>query len=340
MASLSNFGDQVPGDIATPENHQAARSTYITLMYNKHYTLSTIHYHAPTGTWLVQGSDSLLPADYTPPPDSPGPDTYTREDEPDDLHIWGTWGHKSLQTLLFSRSANLGVGRTMYCLAKWTGQSRQIPAQQWVRQVTLRPQQREAPLNCTGRTPQHPITMQLCPFMVAARLMTLLWPGPDTPTQHNPHLTEEHMPGIQRCFFGTVHCLQHSAPHVLALTLTPAPGSSPIRALGTTPRHHHTHNPEHRHLLAHRTPGKARAQARCSNPHPHPPCPRDPATSTRARRLGTPAVRHIRPLHHRLHPGPLPSPTSVLSASNSTISNTTTTSSTSTTTTSSSKPAP
>ena len=69
MASLSNFRHQGPGDVPTP-------STYM--------TLSTTHYHAPTGQSVVHGTDSLLPADYAPSPHNPGPDTYTREDEPDD----------------------------------------------------------------------------------------------------------------------------------------------------------------------------------------------------------------------------------------------------------------
>ena len=62
--------------------------------------------------------------------------------------------------------------------------------------VTLRPQQREAPLNRKGPGPPRPITMQVRRFMVAACLMTLLWPGPDTQTGHYPNLTEEDMPGI------------------------------------------------------------------------------------------------------------------------------------------------
>ena len=73
VASISNFREHVPGDITNPKNHQPTPSTYMTLMYNKHYTLSTTHYHTPTDTWLVQGTDSLLPADYTPPPARPRP---------------------------------------------------------------------------------------------------------------------------------------------------------------------------------------------------------------------------------------------------------------------------
>ena len=62
--------------------------------------------------------------------------------------------------------------------------------------------------------------MQLCPFMVAATLMTLLCPGPDTPGQQQPPLTEEDMPGTQRCFFGILQCPQESDSHVLELTWT------------------------------------------------------------------------------------------------------------------------
>ena len=73
MASLSNFRDQVPGDVPTPDNQQPAPSTYMTLMYNIHYTLSTTEYRAPTGHRVVHGTQSLLPADYAPLPAQPGP---------------------------------------------------------------------------------------------------------------------------------------------------------------------------------------------------------------------------------------------------------------------------
>ena len=87
MASLSNFRDHIPGDVPPPENQLPAPATYMTLMYNIHYTLSTTHYHAPTGHWVVHGTDFFLPADYAPPPHNPGPDTYTREYQPDDPQI-------------------------------------------------------------------------------------------------------------------------------------------------------------------------------------------------------------------------------------------------------------
>ena len=79
--------------------------------------------------------------------------------------------------------------------------------------------------------------MQLCPFMVAADLMTLLWQE-DTPTPQYPQLTEEEMPSIQQAFFGTLQCLQESDPHLLELLWTPS-GSSPTRTSKTTPQHNH-----------------------------------------------------------------------------------------------------
>ena len=109
----------------------------------------------------------------------------------------------------------------MYCLAKWTQRTWGIPADRWLWKVTLRPQQREAPPNRRGPTPPRPTSLQLCPYMVAARLMAMLWPGRDTPTQNYPHLMEEDMPGIQRCFFRTLDYLQQTHPRVLEQIWTP-----------------------------------------------------------------------------------------------------------------------
>ena len=63
VALLSNFRDNLPADIPTPDKQQPDPSTYMTLEYNKHYTLSTTHYHAPTNSWGVHGTNSLLLAD-------------------------------------------------------------------------------------------------------------------------------------------------------------------------------------------------------------------------------------------------------------------------------------
>ena len=49
VASLSNFRHHVPADVPTSNDQQPAPCTYMTLMYNRHYTLSSTHYHAPTG---------------------------------------------------------------------------------------------------------------------------------------------------------------------------------------------------------------------------------------------------------------------------------------------------
>ena len=67
-----------PGRRPHPRKTAAARSTYMTVMYNIQYTLSTTHYHAPTGDWVVYGTDSLPPCRLRPPPHNPGPSTYTR----------------------------------------------------------------------------------------------------------------------------------------------------------------------------------------------------------------------------------------------------------------------
>ena len=218
MASLSNFRRHVPGDVPTPDDQQPVPSTYMTLMYNLHYTLSTTHYHAPSGHWVVHGTDSLLPAEYK---HNPGLDTYTREDEPDNPHLCGTWERKSLDTLVSIRSGNQGLGRAMYCLAKWTQRTWGIPADRLLWKVTLRPQQRDAPPEPQGTHPPRPISLQLCPYMVAARLMALLWLGSDTPGQNYPHLTEEDMPRIQRCFFGILDYLQQTHTRVLEQMWTP-----------------------------------------------------------------------------------------------------------------------
>ena len=161
LASLSNFRDHVPGDVPIPDNQQSAPWMYMTLMYNIHYNLSTTYYHATTGHWVVQGTNSLLPAGYAPAPHNPGPDTYTREDEPDNPHIWGTWERRSLDTLLSIRSGNQGLGRAMYCLAKWTRPTWEIPADRWLWKVTLRPKQREAASNrrAPPSAPDHPTAL-------------------------------------------------------------------------------------------------------------------------------------------------------------------------------------
>ena len=69
--------------------------------------------------------------------------------------------------------------------------------------------------------PPRPTTLQLCSCMVAARLIALLWPGLNTCTQTYPDLTEEDMPGIQRCFFSTLDYLQQTHTHVLEQIWTP-----------------------------------------------------------------------------------------------------------------------
>ena len=131
------------------------------------------------------------------------------------------WERRSLDWLLFIRSCHQDIGKAIHRLAKWTQLTWEIPTERWLWKVTLRPRHREAPPNRRGPTPLRPTTLQLCPYMAAARLMALLWPGPDTPTQNYPHLTGEDMPGIQRCFFSTLDYLQQTHQNVLELRWTP-----------------------------------------------------------------------------------------------------------------------
>ena len=174
MASLSNLRHHVPGDIPSPDDRQPAPSTYMTLMYNLHYTLSATHYHAPTGHGVVHGTDFLLPANYAPPPHNPGLNTYAREDEPDDPHLWGTWERKSLDTLLSIRSGNQAlVGR---CIALPSGPNGPggAPRTGGCERSRCARSRGRPPQNRRGPTPPRPTTLQLCPYMVAARLMALL----------------------------------------------------------------------------------------------------------------------------------------------------------------------
>ena len=135
----------------------------------------------------------------------------------------------------------------MYCLAKWTPRTWGIPTARWLWKVTLRPKQREAPRNRRGPTPPRPTTLQLCPYMLAARLMALLWPGPHTPTQSYSDLTEEDMRGIQRCFFCTLDYLQQSHPH-----------SPRARTAETTPPHCRKHLRRHQHAQVTRESARTR----------------------------------------------------------------------------------
>ena len=128
----------------------------MTLMYNIHHTLCTTNYHAPTGHLVVHGTDSLLPADYAPPPHNPGRDTYTREDKPDDPHISGTREGRSRDRLLFIRSRNHDLGKAMYCLAKWTKRTCEISTDRWLWKVRLRAKRSEVPPNRRGPTPRAP----------------------------------------------------------------------------------------------------------------------------------------------------------------------------------------
>ena len=63
MGRAHGLQGPLPEDVLTPDNEQPTPSTYMTVMYSIHYTLLTTHYYAPTGHWVVHGTDYLLPAD-------------------------------------------------------------------------------------------------------------------------------------------------------------------------------------------------------------------------------------------------------------------------------------
>ena len=263
MASLSNFRE--PSPTATT----SSQPPHVHAPHVKH-TLHPLHHPLPRTNWPPGGTGHRLPPPRRlrpPPGHNPGPDTYTREDEPDDPHIWGTWERRSLDTLFFIRSRHQDLGKASYCLDKWTQRTCEIPTDRWLWKVTLRPQHTKAPPNRGRPASPRPTTLQLCPYMVAARLMALLSPRPDDPTQYYRHLMEEDMPGIQRCLFKTLDYLQQTHPHVLELRWTP-PDNPRTCTAETTPRHRHVHVHQNRH--ARRSPGKARAHTRCPSPHPHP----------------------------------------------------------------------
>ena len=108
---------------------QLAPFTNMTLMYNKQYTLSRTHYHGPTDTLVVQGTLTLLPANYSPPPppQRPGPDTYTRRTTPASGVRGGTspWRRCSPSAAaagaLAGRCSALPNGRSGACRSRPTG---------------------------------------------------------------------------------------------------------------------------------------------------------------------------------------------------------------------------
>ena len=123
-------------------------------------------------------------------------------------------------------------------------------------------------------------------------------PGTNTPPQNCPHLMEEVMPGIQRCFFSTLDYLQQTHPHVLEQIWTPLC----VTHVPAQPRQrHHTATCTYTDTSTHRSPGKARANARCPNPQPRPHYSQDPASYARPHSPGPSAVPGSPPLRLRLH---------------------------------------
>ena len=305
MASLSNFSHHVPGDVSTPDYQQPAPSTYMALMYNLHYTLSTTQYHAPTGHWVVHGTDSLPSADYAPPPHSPAHNTYTRMDEPDDPHLWGTWERKSLDTLLSIRSSNQGLGRAMFCLAKWTQRTWGIPTDGWLWKVTLRPQQRGAPPKPQGTHPDTPHLPTALPVHAGTPPHGAAMAGPRHP---HPKLPPPRGGGHAR---HPGMLLPH--PRLPPANAPTRPGADMDTARVThmpaqLRQHNHTATCPYTGTSTHGSLGKARAHAQCPNPHPRPHYSQDPASYARPRSPRPSAVPQspllrlqLDNLHHHNH---------------------------------------
>ena len=285
---------QSPG--RSPHPRQPAASPLHVHDPHVEHTVHPLHHPVPRTNWPLGRTGHRLPRPCRlcppPPPKTQAP-TRTREDKPDDPHIWGTWENKSLDTLLSISSGNEGLGRAMYCLAKWTQRTWGIPTDRWLWKVTLRPLQLEAPPNRKGPTLPRPTALQLYPYMVAPRLMALLWPGPDTPTQNYPHHTEEDKPGHPAMLPQHPRLPPANAPtHPGAEVDTPRiPPLS--RTAQTTPPHHHIHL--HRHRNAHVTRKRARTS----------PVP-DPAPSSSL--LTRPIIRRPPPLLRAPRGPPQPSP--------------------------------
>ena len=196
----------------------------MTLMYNLHYTLSTTHYHAPTDHWMVHGTDSLHPANYAPLPTQPRPRHVRQGGTSQTTPTSGARGNANPWTRCSpsAAAARALVGR---CIASPSGPNGPggSPQTGGCGGSRCAPSREKPPKTARDPPPQGPTSLKLCPYMVAARLMALLWPDSDTPTRNYPHLTDEDMPGIQRCFFRTLDYLQQTHPHVLE-QIWPPPG--------------------------------------------------------------------------------------------------------------------
>ena len=222
MASLSNFRHNVPGDVPTYDDQQPARSTYMTLMYNRHYTLSTTHTTHKLATGWCTALTPSSPPTTPPPPAQARPRHVHQGGRAGQLPPLGHVGDASPWTRCSSSVAATRalVGR---CIALQSGPNGPggSPRTGGCGRSCCAPSRGRPHRTAGDPTPLCPTTLQLCPYMVAARLMALLWSGPDTPTQSYPHLTEEDIPGIQRCFVSTLDYLQHTHPHVLEQIWTP-----------------------------------------------------------------------------------------------------------------------
>ena len=271
MASLSKFRDDVWGDVPYPDNQQPAPFMYMTLMYNIHYTLSTIHYHASTGTWVVHGTDSLLPAN-NPPPRTTGAPTRAPERRSLTTPTSGARGSAGLWTCC-SPSAAATRTSARRCIALPNGPNR------------------------PGRSPRSAGCGRSHCVSSRGRPPRTAWdppPAPDHPEtlpvhagspRHGPSVAEPRHPHPK---LPPAHGRGHARHPAMLLQHPPLPSANTptrpgaevpppprITHLPAQPRQRHyattyhtCHHPQHQHWHARGKPGTVRAQTCCANPHP------------------------------------------------------------------------
>ena len=172
--------------------------------------------------WVVHGTDSLLPANYAPPPHTTQASTRTPGGTSRTTPTSGARGNASPWTRCSTSAAATRalVGR---CIALASGpngpggcpgtggcgRSRCAPSR-------VRPPRtaRDQPLHAPPPYSSVRTWWQPASWRCSGR-------APHTPTQNYPHLMEEDMPGIQRCFFRTLDYLQQTHPRILERIWTP-----------------------------------------------------------------------------------------------------------------------
>ena len=176
-----------PGRRPRPRQPAASPSTHMTLMRNIHYTLSTTHYHAPTCTWVIHGTDSHLPAHYPPPPRTTRAPTRTPGRTSRRTPTSGARGSAGpWRCCSPSAASTRTLARRCMALRNGPNGPGRSPGSSECGRSHCAPSRERPPRNRLGLSPPPPTTLQLCAYMLAACLMALLGPGPDTPPKTTP----------------------------------------------------------------------------------------------------------------------------------------------------------